>query len=288
MFPSSSVDVAALGDLERAPHRLVVAREVERHLGRRLEEELVGVELPVVRVLQRVARLDAEQRLVRPRVLVAEVVDVAGRDQRQPGFPGELRQRRVDPLLDVEAGVLHLDVGRVAAEDLGEAVEVGARVVGPVLLERLADAAGEAAGERDQALRVALEQLPVDAGLVVVALEVAGRGELDQVRVAGVVLGEQRQVRVALPLRPAVLGDVELAADQRLDADLARLAHELDRARERAVVGQRHRRHLELGRARRERGDAARSVEDRVLGVDVQVDEAGLSHGKSSVVRRPG
>ena len=76
------LDVAALGDLERAPHRVVLAGEVERHLLRRLEVEVVGLELPVVRVLQRVAGLDAEERLVCARVGVAQVVDVAGRDGR--------------------------------------------------------------------------------------------------------------------------------------------------------------------------------------------------------------
>ena len=50
---------------------------------------------------------------------------------------------------------------------------------------------------------------------------------------------------------------------------------ELDGARERAVVGERDGRHLELGGARDEVGDPARPVEDRVLGVHVQVDERG-------------
>src|SRR6266480_867670 len=133
---------------------------------------------------------------------------------------------------------------------------------------------------RSKPARVTLEQLPVDPRLVVVALEVPGRGELDQVPVAGVVLGEQGQVRVALPLRSAVVGDVNLAADQRLDAVLARLPVQLDRARERPVVCERDRWHLELRGALGERRDPARAVEDRVLGVDVQMDEAGLSHGR--------
>src|SRR5665647_3687015 len=72
--PELDLDVAALGDLERAAHRVFLARDVERHLRLRLEVEVVGVELPVIRVLQRVARLDAEQRLVCARVLVPEVV----------------------------------------------------------------------------------------------------------------------------------------------------------------------------------------------------------------------
>ena len=86
---------------------------------------------------------------------------------------------------------------------------------------------------------VLVEQLPVDARLVVVALEVAEARELDQVRVALVRLGEERQVRVALLLRLAVVGDVDLAAEKRLDALLLRLLDEVDRAGERAVVGER-------------------------------------------------
>ena len=128
---------------------MLVTDEVERHLLGRLEVELVGIEPPVVRVLQRVAGLDAEQRLVRARVVVHQIVDVAGGDERQAGRLGELRELRVDPRLLLEARVLELDVGLVAPEDLDKPVEVGGGVGRAVLLERLADAAGEAAGERD-------------------------------------------------------------------------------------------------------------------------------------------
>ena len=280
------LDRAALRDLERAPHRVLVTGEVERHLRRGLEVELVRVEVPVIRVLERVARLDAEQRLVRVGVRGGEVVDVAGGDERQLRLGRELDELRVDALLHVEARVLELDVGRVAPEHGREPVEVGGGVGRPVLLERLADAAGEAAGERDQAARVALEQLPVDARLRVVALEVAERAELDQVRVAGVRLGQEGQVRVAARARAAVVGDVDLAADDRLDPLVARRLVEVDRAGERAVVGERHRGHLELGRAGRERRDPARPVEDRILAVDVQVDEVG-AHG-GAILRGPG
>ena len=275
---------AALGDLERAPHRVLVAGEVERHLRGRLEIELVRVEVPVVRVLERVARLDAEERLVRVGVGGGEVVDVTGRDERQLRLGGELDELGVDALLHVEARVLELDVGALAPEDLRQPVEIRAGVGGPVLLERLADAAGEAAGERDQPLRVGLQQLPVDARLRVVALEEAERGELDQVRVALVRLGQERQVRVAARARVAVVGDVDLAADDRLDPLLPGLLVEVDRAGERAVVCERDRGHLELGRPGRERRDPARPVEDRVLAVDVQVDEVG-AHGRAILGR---
>ncbi len=87
-----------------------------------------------------------------PRVLVAEVVDIAGDDGRQPRRRGELVELRQDPLLDREVRVLELDVDVVAAEDLREPVEFGARVGHPSLLERLADPPRETARKRDHAL----------------------------------------------------------------------------------------------------------------------------------------
>ena len=244
-----------------------MAGEVRRHLGLGLEEELVGVELPVVGVLQGVSRLDAEQRLVRERVLVTEVVDVPRRHERQARGGGELRELGVDPLLLGEARVLDLDVRRVAAEYLREPVEVGSRVLPAAFLERLADATRETARKRHDALRMSLEELPVDARLVVVALEVAERGELDEVAVALVRLGEQRQVRVALRLPVTVVGDIHLAPEDRLDALLAAFAVELDGAGEGAVVGERDGRTSRARRlsrrargcGRRRRGSSTRS-----------------------------
>ena len=66
------------------------------------------------------------------------------------------------------------------------------------LQQRLQHVAAEAAGGGDEALVVPLEQLPVDPGLVVVALEEGPAGELDEVAVAGVVLGQQGEVVVEL------------------------------------------------------------------------------------------
>ena len=68
---------------------------------------------------------------MRERVLGVEVVDVTGRDEREAGLLGERDQAGVDLLLLGEPGVLELDVGRVASEDLDEAVEIRARVLRP-------------------------------------------------------------------------------------------------------------------------------------------------------------
>ena len=161
-----------------------------------------------------------------------------------------------------------------------------AGVLQPAVDDPPARAGGEAARERDHAVAVALEQLHVDAGLAAVqALEEAGAGELGQVAEALVALREQRQV-VALDLAladRAVVDEVRLEPQDRLDAVLAARLEELDRAVHHAVVGEPERRLLELRGAGGELVDLAGAVEQRVLGVDVQVGAGGRAHGRGKL-----
>src|SRR5215471_3744663 len=69
--------------------------------------------------------------------------------------------------------------------------------------------------------------------------------------------------------------DVELAADDWFDPDLVRGIHELDCAENVSVVGHGNGGHAEFVDAMDEVIDAAGSVEQRVVGVQVQVDELG-------------
>ena len=76
------------------------------------------------RVLERVAGLDAEQRLVGLRVLVTQIVDIARGDEREAGLLRELCELGIDARLLGEPGVLDLDVDVVPAEHLRQPVEV--------------------------------------------------------------------------------------------------------------------------------------------------------------------
>ena len=64
---------------------------------------------------------------------------------------------------------------------------------------RLEHLAAQAARRGDDALVVLLEDLPVDLGLLVVALEVRAARQLDEVSVADAVLRERGEVVVGLP-----------------------------------------------------------------------------------------
>ena len=113
----------------------------------------------------------------------------AGRDTDQSGVGTRLLGQAV---------VLELDEEVVAPEHVLESprqLEGALLVAGQQCLEH--DPA-EAPGRGDDALVVAFEQFPVDAGLVVVPLEVRGRRQLEQVPVPLGRLGQQRQVVVEL------------------------------------------------------------------------------------------
>ena len=216
-------------------------------------------------------------------VLAPEVVDVGRADQA----PAHLARDLDDPLVGLvllgQAVLLDLEVDVVRAVDLDEVVGVLAglgRVVGD---QPLAEARLEAAGERDDALGVALEQLEVDVGLAApVALEEAVARQLDEVAKPGIVLGEQREVVALVPDRLGlpVLDQVGLEAENRLDSVLLAGLVELDRAIHDPVIGQPEGRLAELRGPLRQGVDLARAIEQRVLAVDVQMCAGGRAHRK--------
>ncbi len=74
-------------------------------------------------------------------------------------------------------------------------------------------------------------------------------------------------------LESTSLRDIDFAAEDRLDAALARVIVKDHRRKHVAVLGHRERRHLQPGRFVQELVDAARAVEQRELGVQMQVNE---------------
>ena len=140
-------------------------------------------------------------------------------------------------------------------------------------------------------LAVLRQQVLVDAGPVVEALEVAGGDELDQVVVARVVRREQREVVVGvgralrLPLEAAGGGDVDLAAEDGLEPFVAAGVVEGHCPEHVPVVGDGHGLHAEADALVDQLVEATGPVEEAaVLGVQVEVDEVRLSAHSHSIV----
>ena len=218
-------------------------------------------------------------------VVAVDVVQVVRRAKAQPELLPKASERVVDLDLAIDAVALHFEQEAIRAEDVSIRRDRLARPVDVAVHDPARGLTLEAARKRDQPLRVLGQDLLVDAGLVVHALHLADRAEPHQVEVAGVVGGEEGQVvgvAVDAPLaKQAGPGrDVYLAADDRLDPGFLAGLVEVDRAVHDAVVGESDRGHVELGRSSHHRLDAAGAIEQRVLGVVVEVDEGfwGVRH----------
>ena len=276
------LDVGALGDEQGVVARLLVVGEQRPHLGRGLQVELVGVELEALGVVERGTGLHAQQRRVRLGVVTMGVVTVVGREQRRAQVARQPDELRVDARLFRQPVVLQLDEERVAPEHRLEAVDELARAGVVVGEQALGHRAAETPAGGDETLRVLLEQLEVDARLVVVAVEVRVRRDLDEVAVPLGGLGEHREVVdvvvvAARPVEPARGDHVGLGADDRRETGVARGAVEVDDAVHVPVVGDADR-GLTVGcGGGHDVLDACRAVEHRVLGVEMEMHER-LAH----------
>ena len=283
-FAVLDLEVALLGHLDRVQHGLGDLGEERLHLVRRAEEELGLLVAHALGVAELGLGTEADQAIVGLPVALLDVVDVVRCDRLEPELLGPRNQRAVELGLLRDAVVLQLEVVVLRTERLLEPIDGVAGLLLVALEDMLGKLAGEAAGERDEAAGMFREQLFVDSRLVIETLEVRRGDEADEVVVAHVVLREQHQMVVdvahagaRLLFQPAAGGDVDLAADDGLDARLLSRVVELDGAEHVPVVGHRERRELEGGGLGHQAVQAARRVEQRILGVQVQMDEVG--HG---------
>ena len=299
------VELDALGDVEGVVADLGSLGEDLPHLLRALQVELVGVELQSLQIGLHLLLLDAEQHVVRLRVLLERVVQVVRGDDPDAEVTAEVELVSQDLALVADAVVLHLDEVVVGAEDVAV---LGGRRAGAIGLpvEQLdRDLARQAARQAGDALGMLGHELLVHARPVVEALEIGGGDELQQVAIAGLVPSEQGEVVVLLlalsgvAIEPRSRRHVGLDPDDGLDARGPRDLEELQRPEHRAVIGDGDRGHAEalrLGEDRRRPGvrrrrlDAGGTVEQGVLGVGVEMDEAvaALGHVRCAISLREG
>ncbi len=207
-------------------------------------------------------------------------MDIVRDDQGKAEIPGDGLKTDVDGSLFVDPLILHFQEEMIRAQDV--AVRGGRR---DRLLLLLGPNPGchlsfQTTAEANQAGGVLRQQLLVDSWLVVEPFGVARRDQLDEVVIAREVFREQHQVirRLAgsATLRPPVARcDVHLAAEDRVQPALPCLIMKDHRREHVPVLGDGHGRHPQLRRTIQQLLDPARAVEQRILGVEVKVDEVG-------------
>ena len=170
--------------------------------------------------------------------------------------------------------VLDLEEEVFLPEEVPQLQRLGLRALIVVMNEHLGDGPGEAAGQADQALRVLVQQRPVDAGLDVEALGKRGGDHVAEVAVAHLIAAQEDQVGVFVvhavhPVGAAVGGDIDLAADDGLDTRRLTGFVESHGPVHDPVVGEGHGGLPQLFGARREPLRPARAVEQAILAVNM-------------------
>ena len=283
-------EVAPLADGHGVLQRRGVVAEALPHLRGGLEVVLgaVGHLARLGPLLPRGLHLDAEEDVVGVEVLLPEEVDVVGGHEGDARLPVDVEDLAVHLLLLGQSLVLHLEEVVALAEDVLELQGRAERLLGLAAQELLGHLAAEAGGQGDEALVVLPQEVLVHARLVGEPLEEGRRAELAEVPVALLVLAQEHEVGVgplALVARgPLVearaVGHVGLAPDDGPQPRLRGLLVELHGPEEVPVVRDGHGRGAVGHRLLHQVVQAAGAVQQGVLGVQVQVDELPIGHGR--------
>ncbi len=285
------VEPDALGD---APGRQQGVGEVGEkllHLRRAAEEKVLRRQAHAGAVIDGAARVDADVDVVGSGVLLREVVNIGGGDQRRARRRRQGRQGLQKRLLLGQAVAHDLQEEVLLPENLLIPADGGLGLGGAAFQRRAVDFAAQTGAEADEAFVGGCQQFLVDARPVVEALGVRLRGEPHEVAVAGGVAHEQDQMGGRLPgsIVARTRRDVGLHADDRCDARAAAALVELDGAEHVAVVREGEVGHAELGGAAREIRHPAGAVKQAVMAVDVQMHEIAAFHRlhRRGAPRRP-
>src|ERR1700735_1638700 len=111
-------EMATLANGARARQNLRRILEHAQHLVAILDEELVALELQPVRILNRLAHLDAQHHILRMGVVFAQVVTVIRSHHRQPKIFLQLEQRGMDEVLLFESLILNLEEEILSAKKI--------------------------------------------------------------------------------------------------------------------------------------------------------------------------
>ena len=164
-------DLAAVGNALCVFQRLRQGGEEGAHLVLGLQVELLRLKAHAVRVVERLAGLDAQQHILQLTVLAREIMRVVRRHERKARLLRDAQQAAVDLTLLRNAVVLQLQIEMLRAENAGKLQRIG---LGSVIVpgaQPARDLARQTGRQSDQALAVLPQQGEVYAGLAVKALQ---------------------------------------------------------------------------------------------------------------------
>jgi hypothetical protein len=281
-------DIAHLGDEVCIAEEFGAFAEDAGHLGTGFEVKLLGGVTQPFLVFDLGTSLDAQEGIVRSDMSGVNIVDVVGANDAEVVFFSELEKFRVEADLFSEAVIHQLDEKIFASEDVEEAGEGGLGSIPIVVEEGLGDDALHAAGESDEAFGVGSEVGEVGALFTVKgAVDVGIGDEFDKVLVAFEIFCKEAHVEATFLGAfgafgvGVVIDEVDFATEKRFQHDVFVFEDalcsvpEVECPKQVTVVCDGDRLLSEGDGAVHESVNAAASVEEAIVGVDMKVDEVG-------------
>ncbi len=236
VFAELKVEIAPFGDLDGVRYSLGDEGEGLLHFFRGFHVKGLGRESQPVRVLDDLAGLDAEERVMRLVVLHVQVMTVVCGDDGDARVPRQFDELPVHYFLLGDAVVLELEVKVFLAQYLFIFEGGPLCVLVPALDQKGRDLSAQAGRQADESFAVRPEEVLVYPGFVVEALEVCGGNELDEVFIAlPVPRKENKVIRSLLILargrafiESGARRHVDFAPDDGLDPGLGGLQIEVE------------------------------------------------------------
>src|ERR1019366_5746126 len=234
-------NVAAFRDLQGPRRHVLISQENLLHLDGALHGKLVATEFQAVGVVDGFTHLNAEHHVLRMGVILAEIVAVIGRDQRDVEFLLQLQQVRLDARFLRQSLVLNFEIEISFAKNVAKRNRGFASCVVLPFREVLGDFALKTRRQTNQPPGVLGQEFLADPGSVVEAVQRCFGDNLDQIAIAFVILSQHDEVVVAVAFLVGAmvlfLADVKLAAQNRLHARLFGVVEEFHSAEDVAMVG---------------------------------------------------
>ena len=201
-----------------------------------------------------------------------------GRHQGQVVLVGQVDQRRLDGLFHRQfvAHELHI---KATGDTAGQTLQHFLRRRPLPFGQQAAHCPGGPAGQRDQPPVMDLQLLQTHLRIVCgISVQVGQAQQLEEVLIAGLILDQQHQL-VRLPSIASLPADVQLAADDGLNAGRRRRLGKFHGAEQVVGVGHRHGGHGHALAQAGQTADLNRPFRKGVGGMDAKMDETRIGHG---------
>ena len=265
---------AAGGNLRRARNGVRVIGEQRKHLFLGFDEQFAGVHPHALFILERLARLDAHEHLLRVGVLPRKIVAVVRRHKRHARFFAHGNQPGKHRLFLRDAMIHDFNIEMLRAEYIAHHAHIRFGVLIPLVQQKLGQIPAQTRRQRNQPLVALPQQRIIDSRLVIITAGEGFAGEEHQIPVARLIFTQQNQMAVFAGKRTLVLhigADIHFAADDRMNARLLTGGVELHRAVKHAVIRTGAGVHAQLLHAPDQPPDAARAVQQAVFRVQMQM-----------------